>query len=565
MGSNGVLQAISSAISVVTVAAMLSAAPASAAARPAPGGGGEAGQSAARRISPGARPGARPVTPAVPHAVNLGDAAGCPAALSPGPGTGQAPGLENCAGVRARLARAAAAAGSGSLFTPAGPARVMDTRNGTGGITGPVGAGATVSLQVDGKAGVPAAGVTAVVLNVTETSATASSYIAVYPDGTARSTASNLDFTAGQTLANLVVVPVGADGKVDFYNLGGTVQIIADLFGYYAAPPAPPTAVTATAGNGQAIVSWTAPSDTGGLPLTSYTVTAAPGGQTATASGSATAATVTGLANGTPCTFTVTAANAVGASSPSAPSAAVVPVAGGTLYAHDPDGRVSAVFDGSGAGSKISYDADGNITSVTPLPASALAVAQVSPPSAAAGTGVRIYGTGFGSTASAAQVSIGGTATAIQSINPNEIQATVPPRRRPRHHRQGSLHRPRSHARSPPLRLQRRQPRAGPPPRLPRLPPRPPRTGTRLRGTETIPRRAVPLGPRRLQPQQDSIHRANPRHSSPQPHEHRSHGRMKDIQTVAISDSARAGHHPRPAGDSRGHPPRRGERAPEPA
>src|ERR1700680_2661600 len=125
--------------------------------------------------------------------------------------------------------------GGGSLCTPRSPVRVMDTGNGTGGVTGPVGAGATVSLQVAGKAGVPAAGVTAVVLNVTVTSPTASSFVSVYPDGTTRSAASNLDFAAGQTIANLVVVPVGSDGKVDFYNLAGTVQMIADLSGYYTA------------------------------------------------------------------------------------------------------------------------------------------------------------------------------------------------------------------------------------------------------------------------------------------------------------------------------------------
>jgi YD repeat-containing protein len=55
---------------------------------------------------------------------------------------------------------------------------------------------------------------------------------------------------------------------------------------------------------------------------------------------------------------------------------------GGTLYAHDADGRVTAVFDGSGAGSKISYDKDGNITAVTAMPASTVAIAQVSPQSA---------------------------------------------------------------------------------------------------------------------------------------------------------------------------------------
>jgi hypothetical protein len=44
--------------------------------------------------------------------------------------------------------------------------------------------------------------------------------------------ASNLNFTAGKTIPN-VVVPVGADGKVAFCNQVGTVNLIADLAGYY--------------------------------------------------------------------------------------------------------------------------------------------------------------------------------------------------------------------------------------------------------------------------------------------------------------------------------------------
>lgn len=96
---------------------------------------------------------------------------------------------------------------------------------------------------------------------------------------------------------------------------------------------------------------------------------------------------------------------------------------GTTLYAHDADGRVTAVFDGSGAGSKIGYDPDGNITAVTAMSASTLVVAQVSPQSAAAGATVTIYGTDFGSSPS---VTIGGATATVQSSAANEIVATVP-------------------------------------------------------------------------------------------------------------------------------------------
>ena len=112
------------------------------------------------------------------------------------------------------------------------PSRLLDTRSGIGA-TGPVAAGGTVALQVLGRGGVPSSGVSAVVLNVTVTEPTASGYITAFPDGTPRPTASNLNFTQGQTIPNLVIVPVGTDGKVSLYNFGGSTQLLADVAGYY--------------------------------------------------------------------------------------------------------------------------------------------------------------------------------------------------------------------------------------------------------------------------------------------------------------------------------------------
>ncbi len=101
------------------------------------------------------------------------------------------------------------------------------------------------------------------------------------------------------------------------------------LTGSQPTAPAAPTGVTATAGNGQAAVSWTAPSN-GGSPITSYTVTpyigtTAQPATTIVGSPPATTTTVTGLTNGTAYTFTVSATNSVGTGSASSPSNSVTP------------------------------------------------------------------------------------------------------------------------------------------------------------------------------------------------------------------------------------------------
>ncbi|HJQ45113.1 MAG TPA: protease pro-enzyme activation domain-containing protein [Amycolatopsis sp.] len=130
---------------------------------------------------------------------------------------------------------AAKPASPGTAFTAAGPTRVLDTRSAIGvGTTTPIGQGGTLKLQITGANGVPASGVTAVVLNVTATEPTQSGYLTLYPDGQPRPGSSNLNFTAGQTIPNLVTVPVGSDGAVDIFNRFGTVHVVADLFGYYS-------------------------------------------------------------------------------------------------------------------------------------------------------------------------------------------------------------------------------------------------------------------------------------------------------------------------------------------
>jgi hypothetical protein len=121
----------------------------------------------------------------------------------------------------------AANAYDGRLF-PLPPTRLLDTRGGPR-----PGAGAIVTLDIRGRGGVPATGVSAVVLTVTATDAAAAGFVTVWPSGVPRPLASNLNLErAGQTVPNQVIVPVGSDGKVNLYTDNGT-HLIADVAGWF--------------------------------------------------------------------------------------------------------------------------------------------------------------------------------------------------------------------------------------------------------------------------------------------------------------------------------------------
>ncbi len=123
---------------------------------------------------------------------------------------------------------------AGGTFNALGPVRVLDTRIGVGAARSVVAAGRTLSVPVLGVGGVPRSGVSAVVVNVTVTQPAAGGFVTVFPDGVARPTASNLNFVRGETVPNLVVVPVGADGRIALFNgSAGSVQLIGDIAGYY--------------------------------------------------------------------------------------------------------------------------------------------------------------------------------------------------------------------------------------------------------------------------------------------------------------------------------------------
>ena len=124
---------------------------------------------------------------------------------------------------------------TGAHYHPVTPSRLLDTRIAVGAPAAQVAPGESIDLQVTGRGGVPATGVTAVILNVTVVTPVSAGYVTAWPTGDARPVASNLNFVAGQTVPNLVVAKLGAGGKVSFYNGGGSTHLIADVAGWYGA------------------------------------------------------------------------------------------------------------------------------------------------------------------------------------------------------------------------------------------------------------------------------------------------------------------------------------------
>jgi hypothetical protein len=108
------------------------------------------------------------------------------------------------------------------------PTRVLDSRQGLG-LAVSLAGGQAADITIAGVAGLPATGVGVAVLNVTVTNPTATSYLTLWPSGTAKPNASNLNYSPGQTVPNLVFASVGTNGKVSLFNSAGSADVIADL------------------------------------------------------------------------------------------------------------------------------------------------------------------------------------------------------------------------------------------------------------------------------------------------------------------------------------------------
>ena len=128
------------------------------------------------------------------------------------------------------------------LYNPVSSSRVCDTRPGnpsnlssqalTQCENKAPGQDGTLPVQITGLGGVPSTGVEAVDLNVTAVDPKTSGWMTVYPDGQQLPLASNINYVAGQTKPNSVIVPVAKDGKIDVYTTSQS-NVLVDVFGYF--------------------------------------------------------------------------------------------------------------------------------------------------------------------------------------------------------------------------------------------------------------------------------------------------------------------------------------------
>lgn len=125
-------------------------------------------------------------------------------------------------------------ASSDGEFTALTPARVLDTRDGTGAPMAPIGQRSSLQVQIAGRGGVPETGVTAVVMNVTAMNATAPTFVTIWPGTAPRPTVSNVNPVPGSVIPNQATVTLSYDGKVTAYNHNGTVNLVFDVVGFYA-------------------------------------------------------------------------------------------------------------------------------------------------------------------------------------------------------------------------------------------------------------------------------------------------------------------------------------------
>ncbi len=125
-------------------------------------------------------------------------------------------------------------------FYPLIPARILDSRDGTGGLSGPFSSHVARTFQVTGTGGVPA-GATAVTGNLTVTGQTSNGFLFIGPVAMNNPTSSTLNFPRGDDRANAVTVALGVGGTLSITyaapTMGPTASVVFDVTGYFGPEP----------------------------------------------------------------------------------------------------------------------------------------------------------------------------------------------------------------------------------------------------------------------------------------------------------------------------------------
>ncbi|MEL6890884.1 MAG: hypothetical protein AAFP84_04770 [Actinomycetota bacterium] len=123
-------------------------------------------------------------------------------------------------------------------FTALPPTRILDTRPDFGS-SQTLGRRDTLRIPIAGRGGVPAQGVSAVVMNATAVGATAPTFVSIWPTGAPLPNVSNLNPSVGGIAANMVTIALGDDGSVQAFNLDGSTDLLLDVVGYYSTADGP--------------------------------------------------------------------------------------------------------------------------------------------------------------------------------------------------------------------------------------------------------------------------------------------------------------------------------------
>jgi hypothetical protein len=136
----------------------------------------------------------------------------------------------------ARLAAGSPSSQPNGTYSPLNATRIFDTRTGN-----PIASGGTVRLQIQGVAGLPAAGISAVTVILSVLTPAAAGSLSVFPSGTSWPGAATISFAAASTQQNTVTAQLGSDGALSVRNNApAAVQLVADVVGYYTTGPAVP-------------------------------------------------------------------------------------------------------------------------------------------------------------------------------------------------------------------------------------------------------------------------------------------------------------------------------------